>query len=96
MNNRELVLEYCDVISEEYQELKELADNASDQELENILGLHFRQYASNIIVHLEFLQMIISREDVNSVTVDKDQVMSDEDLEKHFKYRWDLVISDCV
>ena len=96
MNNRELVSEYLDVISEEYQELKELAVGATDQELDKILELHFRQYASNIIVHLEFLQMIISRVDINSVTVNQGQIMSDNELEKHFRFRWDLLISDCV
>lgn len=96
MNNRELILHKFDVIDRKYQQLKLLVDKSSDQELDNILGLHFVEYANNISVHLEFLQMIISNVDVISATLDEEPLMTNKDLIEHFRYRWDLLISKCV
>ena len=96
MSNREVILHKFDVIDRKYQQLKLLVDKSSDQELDNILGLHFSEYANNIITHFEFLQMIISNVDVKSATLDEEPLMTNKDLEEHFRNNWDLLISKCV
>ena len=95
MNNRKKIVTFLEEIHLANHKLKELVDDASDQELEDILTYRFELFASNIYVNFMFMRMIISRKKENGITnKGNEQNMSNEALEKYFEDHWDWVVSD--
>lgn len=95
MENREMISECLYEIQQKYKLLEELIDSKSDQQLDGILEVYFKEYVTNINTNFNFLQMIISRVNEDEyLETGRKSMMSNEDLEEYFKENWDLLIGD--
>ncbi len=95
MGNRKMISESLAEIYRRYKMLNELVDNASDQELDNILAFHFLQYSINIEINFAFLQMIISRvNEEEYFETGRNSLMNNEELKEYFKDNQDLIVGD--
>jgi len=93
MKNRKMILECLDRIDQQYKCLRELVENTSDQELEHILDIYFAEFGVNILVNFEYMQMIISRENVYEVpNTEKKSIMSNEELKRYFINNWKFLV----
>jgi len=92
MENRKMILDKLQSIHNHCEQLKDVVETATDQELENILDNHFSEFAGNIQVNLDFMEMVITRMDPD---LDEDcpdrSKMSNEELAKYFEENWMLL-----
>ena len=89
MYNREMLLGVLEYIERRCQRLKEPVNNLSDEELENILYEHFEQFAMNIHIIFDFMQMVVTRvNESESSESGRKTIMSNKELEKYFNDKW--------
>lgn len=92
MDNRKTVLDVLQKIQDKYEYLKNVAENATDQELENILDNQFYEFGTNIQVNFDFMEMIVTRMNHNADLDNSNKSkMSNEELGKYFEKNWDLL-----
>jgi len=97
MKNRERVLRHLNAIVWRCQHLKEMINDKSDQELENIFISCFDEYTTNILANSVFLEILISRVDEEAYNkTGRKVVMTNEELEEYFRDHRDRLICDCI
>lgn len=86
-------MEVLQKIYSRLDELKNVVEKTTDQELENILDNLFYEFGVNIQVNLDFMEMIITRIDPFPASNNSEQPkLSNKELEDYFEERWLLLI----
>jgi len=92
---RDEIYECIDIFDRNNSWLKELVENKTDQELDDILGEYFFTFAYNIFINFEVLQMLISRVDVHDTDESgRKSLMTNDELEDYIAKYLDMSFSN--
>ena len=93
MENRKKIMEVLQKVHNNYEQLKDLVEKATDKELENILDSYFEEFGYYIESNFHFMEMIVTRIPPYTELDSSTSKMSNEELKKNFVEHWDLLFS---
>ena len=93
MENRKKIMEVLQKVHNNYEQLKDLVEKATDKELENILDSYFEEFGYYITSNFHFMEMMLTRIHPYSELDSNPSKMSNEDLEKYFVEHRDFLFS---
>ena len=97
MSIRDEIYECIDIFDRNNSWLKELVENKTDQELDDILGEYFFTFVYDILINFEVLQMLISRVDVYDTDESgRKSLMTNDELKDYIAKYLDMSFSNFI